>query len=156
MIFFPVRAEIPYFSDLKLGGTAGGLREAVFYFETFNFPKTFTLTSFTNTKIQSPQVPPTSDLKSMESQLSLEKNHKKIFFSSVFNFTWSFVNLVWYSVDEIIWFWARNNLSNTRPNIWISYHFKKLSKKDINIIFFQWKLRLHTFQIWHLGECRGT
>ena len=58
--FFPVKAEIPYFSDLTLGGTAGGLGEAVFYFETFDFPKFFTLTSFTNTKIQSPQVPPWS------------------------------------------------------------------------------------------------
>ena len=55
-----MKAEIQYFSNLTLGGTAGGLGEALFYFETFDFLKIFTLTSFTNTKIQPPQVPPRS------------------------------------------------------------------------------------------------
>ena len=40
----------------------------------------------------------------------------------------------------------------------MSYHCKKLWKKDIKIIFFQWELRLsiRTCQIWHLGDRGGT
>ena len=31
MIFFPVKAEIPYFSDLNLGGMGGLVEMAVFF-----------------------------------------------------------------------------------------------------------------------------
>ena len=101
-------------------GDRRGLGEALFYFETFDFLKIFTLISFTNTKIQLPQVPPRSPKCQIWKMLNLrfhwKKNHKKIFFRSVFAFTWTYVDLVWYSLWWDHWFWAWSTLSNTRPN----------------------------------------
>ena len=124
MIFSSESWDSKFFKS-DIGGTVGGLGEAVFYFETFDFPKIFTLTSFTSTKIHSPQVPPWSPQLQIWKVWNLsfhwKKNHKKSFLDQFLSSLE--VSSIWsgIGVDENIWFWVWNNLSNTRPNIWISY-----------------------------------
>ena len=71
-----MKAETPYFSDLKCGGPRGDLWRLYFSIcERCQSKKIRKIKSF---KVKyrfpkSPRGPPTSDLKSMESQLSLEK-----------------------------------------------------------------------------------
>ena len=83
MIFFNSESWDSILFRSDIGGTAGGLGEAVFYFETFDFLKIFTLTSFTNIKIQPPQVPPRSPQcqtwKVWNLSFHWKKNHKKTF-----------------------------------------------------------------------------
>ena len=83
MIFFPVKAEIPYFSDLNLGGPRGDLRRLYFSIcercQSENFRK---IKSF---KVKyrfpmSPCGPPNFRSEKYGISAFTGKNHKKIFF----------------------------------------------------------------------------
>ena len=88
MIFFPVKTEIPYFSSLTLGGPRGDLGRLYFdiceRYQSENFQK---IKSF---KVKyrfpkSPRGPP--NVRSEKygiSAITGKKNHKKIFFRSIF------------------------------------------------------------------------
>ena len=137
--FFPVKAEIPYFSDLKFGGPRGDLGKRYFTLKLLIF-RNFLLWHLSQilkySLHKSPRGPP--NFRSEKYGISAFTGKKIIKRSFLVQFLSSLeVSSIWSGirVDENIWFWVWNNLSNTRSNIWISYHCKKLSKKDIDIIF---------------------
>ena len=104
-----------------------------------------------------PAVPQVSDLKSMESQLSLEKKIMSISFFDNF--------LQWYEIQMFGLVFER--LFHAQNQIVSSAEYQtKLTKLQVNLkielkkiflwFFFQWKLRFHTFQIWSWGDHGGT
>ena len=91
--FFPMTAEIQYFSNLTLGGTGEGLMGKPFY---------FTPTSFTNNKILTHQVPYRSPKRQIWSTVNLSFHWKKSWknlFSMIFHVH---LNLEFGLVFEII------------------------------------------------------